>query len=135
MAQGKSAGVGSRQKRTCMTEGPTGCPILGNARGHGKGANEVRCAQARIGVEGGGGWTRGGGGSEGQGGGGGGVDPPPCQLLLERIQHRKITSQRLLDQSHAGVYRGKRHIPPLLGLFGAIHVPYPKGLNRLFNPL
>ena len=41
----------------------------------------------------------------------------------------KITSQRLLDQSQAGVYRGKRHIPPHFGLFGAIRVPYPKGLN------
>ena len=47
----------------------------------------------------------------------------------------KITSQRLLDQSQAGVYRGKRHIPPHFGLFGAIRVPYPKGLNCLFNPL
>ena len=25
--------------------------------------------------------------------------------------------------------RGKRHIPPILGLFGPIRVPYPKGLN------
>ena len=41
----------------------------------------------------------------------------------------KITSQRLLDQSQAGVYRGKCHIPPHFGLFGPIRVPYPKGLN------
>ena len=41
----------------------------------------------------------------------------------------RITSQRLLDQSQAGVYRGKRHIPPHFGLFGPIRVPYPKGLN------
>ena len=41
----------------------------------------------------------------------------------------KITSQRLLDQSQAGVYRGKRHIPPHFGFFGPIGVPYPKGLN------
>ena len=33
------------------------------------------------------------------------------------------------------VYRGKRHVPALLGLFGAIRVPYLKGLNRLFDPL
>ena len=33
------------------------------------------------------------------------------------------------------VYRGKRHIPPFVGVFGAIRVPYLKGLNRLFNPL
>ena len=38
----------------------------------------------------------------------------------------KITSQRLLDQSQAGVYGGKRHIPPH---FGPIRVPYLKGLN------
>ena len=41
----------------------------------------------------------------------------------------RITSQRLLDQSQAGEYRGKRHIPPHFGHFGAIRVPYPKGLN------
>ena len=44
-------------------------------------------------------------------------------------QKWKITSQRLLDQSQAGVYRGKRHIPPHFGHFVAIRVPYPKGLN------
>ena len=44
-------------------------------------------------------------------------------------QGDKITSQRLLDQSQAGVYRGKRHIPPHFGLFGPIRVPYPKGVN------
>ena len=38
----------------------------------------------------------------------------------------KITSQRLLDQSQAGVYMGKTpHTPP----FGPIRLPYPKGLN------
>ena len=38
----------------------------------------------------------------------------------------KITSQRLLDQSQAGVYMGKTpHTPH----FGPIRVPYPKGLN------
>ena len=36
----------------------------------------------------------------------------------------RITSQRLLDQSQAGVYRGKRHIPPILGLFA---YPTPRG--------
>ena len=41
----------------------------------------------------------------------------------------EVTSQRLLDQSQAGVYRGKRHLPPHFGHFGAIRVPYPKGLN------
>ena len=41
----------------------------------------------------------------------------------------EVTSQSLLDQSQAGVYGGKSHIPPILGLFGPIRVPYPKGLN------
>ena len=44
-------------------------------------------------------------------------------------QKWKITSQRLLDQSQAGVYMGKRHLPPHFGFFGPIRVPYPKGLN------
>ena len=47
----------------------------------------------------------------------------------------RITSHRLLDQSQAGVYRGKRQIPPILGLLGPIRVPYPMGLNCWFNPL
>ena len=68
-----------------------------------------------------------------------------CTLLLEHFpkMHLKctlkhptqITSQRLLDESQAGVCRGKRHIPPHFGLFWAIRIPYPKGLNCLFNPL
>ena len=45
----------------------------------------------------------------------------------------EVTSQRLLDQSQAGVYMGKTpHTPPH---FGPIRVPYPKGLNCSFNPL
>ena len=48
-------------------------------------------------------------------------------VQFQRNTH--ITSQRLLDQSQVGVYRGKRHISPILGLFGPIRVPYPKGLN------
>ena len=40
-----------------------------------------------------------------------------------------ITSQRLLDQSQAGVFWGKCHITPHFGFFGAIRVPYPWGLN------
>ena len=62
---------------------------------------------------------------------------PPHELRLRAgaakvqigEQPFQITSQRLLDQSQAGVYRGKRQIAPHFGLFGAIHVPYPKGLN------
>ena len=59
--------------------------------------------------------------------------PPPYGPLLVRTQPfsrwirlfsdtceiSKITSQRLLDQSQAGVYRGKRHIPPHFGPFWA----------------
>ena len=56
-------------------------------------------------------------------GGGGG------NYWWKKLLRAKITSQRLLDQSQAGVYRGKRHIPPHFGLFGPIRVPYPKGLN------
>ena len=57
-----------------------------------------------------------------------------CTNCLSRFppstgQKWKITSQRLLDQSQAGVYRGKRHIPPHFGHFVAIRVPYLKGLN------
>ena len=68
--------------------------------------------------------------------GGGGVGLPRSlghNLLMQfsRLGSSKmeITSQRLLDQSQAGVYRGKRHIPPILAFLGAIRVPYPKGLN------
>ena len=46
-------------------------------------------------------------------------------------QGDKITSQRLLHQSQAGVYRGKRHIPPHFGLFGPIRVPLPQGVELL----
>ena len=60
-----------------------------------------------------------------------GVDSPRGAVA----EGYKITSQRLLDQSQAGVYRGKRHIPPHFGHFGPIRVPYPKGLNCSFNPL
>ena len=45
------------------------------------------------------------------------------------LPNTRITSQRLLDQSQASVYRGKRHIPPHFGHFGPIRVPYPKGLS------
>ena len=67
-------------------------------------------------------------------GGGGGAPKGRVQNLLMQFftpdsSKMEITSQRLLDQSQAGVYRGKRHIPPHFGHFGAIRVPYPKGLN------
>ena len=48
------------------------------------------------------------------------------QMLLLLRHQMEITSQRLLDQSQAGVYMGKTpHTPH----FGPIRVPYPKGLN------
>ena len=59
----------------------------------------------------------------GVGGEGGGGLPRGLgrNLLMQfsRLNSSKmeITSQRLLDQSQAGVYRGNRHIPPILGLF------------------
>ena len=57
--------------------------------------------------------------------GGWGV-PPPKRPLEPDFIAGKITSQRLLDQSQAGVYMGKTpHTPH----FGPIRVPYPKGLN------
>ena len=69
-----------------------------------------------------------------------GTPPPPLwalasedlavfTLFSDTCKISKITSQRLLDQSQAGVYRGKRHIPP------HFEIPYPKGLNCYFNPL
>ena len=45
--------------------------------------------------------------------------------------HRlKMTSQRLLDQNHAGLHQYHVPLP-----FGPIGVPYPKGLNCWFNAL
>ena len=73
--------------------------------------------------------------------GGGGVSPKGwvhnllVQFFTLGSSKIEVTSQRLLDQSQAGVCRGKRHIPPHFGLFGPIRVPYPKGLNCWFNPL
>ena len=40
---------------------------------------------------------------------------------------RENASQRLLDQSQAGVYRGKRHIPPILAFLGLFAYPTPRG--------
>ena len=41
----------------------------------------------------------------------------------------KITSQRLLDQSQAGLHIGENTTYPLTPFWGPIRVPYPKGLN------
>ena len=43
----------------------------------------------------------------------------------------EITSQRLLDQSQAGIYRGKRHIPPHFGPFWAHSRTLPQGVELL----
>ena len=43
----------------------------------------------------------------------------------------EITSQRLLDQSQAGVYRGKRHLPPPFWPFWAYSRTLPQGVELL----
>ena len=43
----------------------------------------------------------------------------------------RITPQRLLDQSQAGVYRGKRHISPHFGLFWTYSPTLPQGVEWL----
>ena len=58
------------------------------------------------------------------------VNGPVHNLLMQFFtlgsSKIEVTSQRLLDQSQAGVYMGKTpHTPH----FGPIRVPYPKGLN------
>ena len=47
------------------------------------------------------------------------VSARPIYPVRWAPQRFKITSQRLLDQSQAGVYRGIHHIPPSFGLFWA----------------
>ena len=65
------------------------------------------------------------------GGGGGGAPKGRVHNLLMQFFNPdsskiEVTSQRLLDQSQAGVYMGKTpHTPH----FGPIRIPYPKGLN------
>ena len=43
----------------------------------------------------------------------------------------RITSRRLLDQSQAGVYKGKRHIPPHFGPFWAYSRTVPQRIELL----
>ena len=43
----------------------------------------------------------------------------------------RITSQRLLDQSQAHAYTGKRHIPPHFGPFWAYSRTLPQGVELL----
>ena len=43
----------------------------------------------------------------------------------------QVTSQSLLDQSQAGVHRGKRHIPPRFGPFWAYSRALPQGVELL----
>ena len=73
------------------------------------------------------------------GGGGGGAPKGLVHNLLmqfftlgsSKIKVFKITSQRLLDQSQGGVYRGKRHIPPYFGPFWAYSHTLLKGVELL----
>ena len=46
-----------------------------------------------------------------------------------KIEVFEITSQRLLDQSHVGVYMGKRHIPPPFRPFWAYSRTLPQGVE------
>ena len=52
-------------------------------------------------------------------------------FLVEEAVRSKITLQRLLDQSQAGVYRVKRHIPPHFGVFWAYSRTLPQGVELL----
>ena len=68
------------------------------------------------------------------GGGGGGLPRGLGRNLLmqfSRLNSSKmeITSQRLLDQSQAGVYFQNATYPPILAFLGLFAYPYPKGLN------
>ena len=74
----------------------------------------------------------------GGGGGGGAAVHPRTQPATKAVhktralgQFSEITSQRLLDQSQAGVYRGKRHIPPHFGPFWAYSGTLPQGVELL----
>ena len=74
----------------------------------------------------------------GCGGGGGAPKGLVHNLLIQfftlgssKIEASEITSQRLLDQSQAGVYRGKRHVPPHFGPFWAYSCTLPQGVELL----
>ena len=62
--------------------------------------------------------------------------PPIMQRLTLDDSKIKVISQRMLDPIKATPYiRGKHHIPPIFGFFGAIGVCYLNGLIGLFNLL
>ena len=69
----------------------------------------------------------------GCGGGGGGTKGSRAHNLLMQFSglgssKMEITSQRLLDQSQAGVYMGKTpHYPPILAFLGLLVYPTPRG--------
>ena len=54
-----------------------------------------------------------------------------CKQVGGNLVCCKITSQRLLDQSQAGVYWGKHHIPPHFGPFWAYSRTLPQGVELL----
>ena len=63
------------------------------------------------------------------------VNAPVHNLLMQFFtlgsSKIKVTSQRLLDQSQAGVYMGKRHIPPHFWPFWAYSRTLPQGVELL----
>ena len=75
----------------------------------------------------------------GCGGGGGGAPKGLVHNLLmqiftlgsSKVEVFEITSQRLLDQSQAGVYKGKHHIPSHCGPFGAYSRTLPQRMELL----
>ena len=63
---------------------------------------------------------------------------PLCRLFSDTYKISESTSQRLLDQSQAGVHRGKRHIPPILAFFGLFAYPTRQvyiGENATYPPI
>ena len=66
-------------------------------------------------------------------GGGGGQPGLVHNLVMQcfTLGSSKITSQRLLDQSQAGVYGGKRHIPPHFEPFWTYSRTLPQGVELL----
>ena len=56
-----------------------------------------------------------------------------CEVdLLKAIEISNHLAKVVRSKPHRPVYRGYRHITPLLGFFWAIRIPKLKGLNRLF---
>ena len=62
---------------------------------------------------------------------GGGPPPPRLQTKVIISGKKEITSQRLLDQSQAGVYMGKTPHTPPFWLFWAYSRTLPQGVELL----